>query len=236
MAAPQQFDVWFVAADTVYRGVPYGVLTGWAEQGRVAAGDKLRPAGSSDPWLRVADHPAVADFLYRPRPAAAAGPAEQLQPVEMDLGPHKEVEDEDVDMIPLIDISLVLLIFFMMTTAVAALSPVDVPDLRNISQPSNEKDAITILIDKKSTGEAFFALRVGEKPPAPEDNNLATPEELLRRLDARLAEAQRPPEVRIACHRDLERGWVRDIARELDKRKQKDQIASYFAEVNELKP
>jgi biopolymer transport protein ExbD len=234
MAAPQQFDVWFVAADTVYRGVPYGVVAGWAEQGRVSADDKLRPAGSAEAWVRVGDHPRVADFLYR-RPAGPVGPAEQLQPVEMDLGPHREVDDEDVDMIPLIDISLVLLIFFMMTTAVAALSPVDVPDLAYVSQPSNEKDAISIHIDKRSSGDVFFALRIGDKQPAPEDNNLATPEELLRRLDARLAEAQRPPEVRIACNRDLERGWLRDIARELDKRKQKDQIASYFAEVNEQK-
>ena len=38
MAAPQHFDVWFVAADTVYRGVPYGVVTGWAEQGRDIVG------------------------------------------------------------------------------------------------------------------------------------------------------------------------------------------------------
>src|SRR5262249_20401976 len=48
---PAAFDVWFQAADTVYRGVPYGVVTGWAEQGRLAAADKLRPAGTEDPWV-----------------------------------------------------------------------------------------------------------------------------------------------------------------------------------------
>jgi hypothetical protein len=233
MSAPQNFDVWFVAADTVYRGVPYGVLTGWAEQGRVSAGDKVRPAGTEQPWSRVGDHPLLADFLFRPRPtAAAADAAEQLQPVEMDLGKRYEDHDDDVDMIPLIDISLVLLIFFMMTTAVAALSPVNVPEMRYASELGKDADAITIHIDKRGEDEVFFAIRVGDRL-APEDNNLATPEEMLRRLDVRLAEAQRPPEVRVACHRDLPRSWVRDVARELDRRRQKDQIAFYTAEVNE---
>jgi biopolymer transport protein ExbD len=236
MAAPQHFDVWFVAADTVYRGVPYGVVTGWAEQGRVAADDKVRPAGTTQAWVRIADHPLLADFLFRPRPGTTADAAERLQPVEMDVLPARyEDHDEDVDMIPLIDISLVLLIFFMMTTAVAALSPVDVPDMRYASEPSKDKDAITIHIDKRSDGEVFFAVRVGDRI-APEDTNLATPEEMLRRLDARLDQAQRPPEVRVACHRELERGWVRDVARELHKRREKGQISSYSAEVNEQKP
>ena len=46
------------------------------------------------------------------------------QRVEFDDGwgrPHGD-EDDDVDMIPLIDISLVLLIYFMMTSAISALS------------------------------------------------------------------------------------------------------------------
>lgn len=235
MAAPQHFDVWFVAADTVYRGVPYGVVTGWAEQGRVAADDKVRPAGTEQPWARVGNHPLLADFLFRPRLVASSDASEQLQPVEMDVGGKRfEDEDDDVDMIPLIDISLVLLIFFMMTTAVAALSPVNVPDMHYASELGKDPDAITIQIDKRADDEVFFAVRVGDRL-APEDNNLATPEEMLRRLDVRLAEAQRPPEVRVACHRELPRSWVRDVARELDRRKQKEQISSYSAEVNEQK-
>jgi biopolymer transport protein ExbD len=234
MAAPQNYDVWFVVADTVYRGVPYGVVTGWAEQGRVAAEDKVRLAGTEQPWTRVGDNPLLADFLFRPRPASAADASEQLQPVEMDFGRRFEEEDDDVDMIPLIDISLVLLIFFMMTTAVAALSPVNVPDMHYASELSKDPDALTIHIDKRADGEVYFAVRVGDRL-APEDNNLSTPEEMLVRLDVRLSEAQRPPEVRVACHRDLPRSWVRDVARELDRRKQKDQISSYSAEVNEQK-
>src|SRR5687767_12170366 len=113
MAAPQSFDVWFVAADTVYKGVPYGVVTDWAGQGRVCADDKVRPAGTEKAWGRVGDHPLLADFLFRPRPAAPADTAEQLQPVQMEVAARRiDDDDDDVDMIPLIDISLVLLIFF----------------------------------------------------------------------------------------------------------------------------
>jgi biopolymer transport protein ExbD len=231
----QNFDVWFVTADTVYRGVPYGVVSGWAEQGRIAADDKVRPAGTEEPWIRVGDHSLLSDFLFRPRAGVAADTAEQLQPIEMDInGKRFDEDDDDVDMIPLIDISLVLLIFFMMTTAVAALSPVNVPDMHYASELSKDPDALTVHIDKRADGEVVFAVRVGDRL-APEDTNLATPEDMLRRLDVRLSEAQRPPEVRVACHRELPRSWVRDVARELDKRKQKEQISSYSAEVNEQK-
>jgi biopolymer transport protein ExbD len=235
---PDAFDVWFQAADTVYRGVPYGVVTGWAEQGRLAPDDKLRTANTEEPWVAAKAHPFVADFLFRQgRPPADADTYEQLQAVEMEVEPRKHPvdEDDDPDMIPLIDISLVLLVFFMMTTAVAALSPVEVPDMQHASELRKDADAFTIHIDKRADGEVFFALRIGEKNPLPEDNNLRTPEQALDRLMVRLREVQRPPEVRIACHKDLERGWVRDLARELDKLKAKEQIAFYGAEVNERK-
>ncbi len=235
---PAAFDVWFQAADTVYRAVPYGVVTSWAEQGRLAADDKLRTAGTDGPWVAAKAHPFVADFLFRQgQPATDADTYEQLQAVEMEVEPRKRAadDDDDPDMIPLIDISLVLLVFFMMTTAVAALSPVEVPDMQHASELRKDADAFTIHIDKRADGEVYFALRIGEKNPLPEDNNLRTPEDVLRRLDFRLGEVQRPPEVRIACHKDLQRGWVRDLARELDKRKAKEQIAFYGAEVNEKK-
>src|SRR5947209_1478312 len=138
--APDNFDVWFVKADTVYRGVPYGVVADWALQGRVAGEDRLRPAGSQVAWASVADHPLLADFLYRGSAAETGDLAEQLHAVDMDteFKMKGEGEHDDPDMIPLIDISLVLLIFFMMTTAVAALSPVDVPEMKHGSKMGSD--------------------------------------------------------------------------------------------------
>lgn len=235
--AAQSFDVWFVKADTVYRGVPPGVVTDWALQGRVAADDRVRPAGVESAWQRVGDHPLLSDFLFRKgeTTAESADYAEQLQKVEMDVSPRKRAEDDDddPDMIPLIDISLVLLVFFMMTTAVAALSPVEVPDMKHAAELTEDDDAFAVHIDKRAANDVFYALRVGKRPPAPEDNNLPTQEALLRRLDDRLTQAQRPPAVLIVCNREIERGWVRDLAQELDKRKTKRLISTYSAEVNE---
>jgi biopolymer transport protein ExbD len=60
--------------------------------------------------------------------------AEALEPVQIDFTWKRRPEDgdEDVDMIPLIDISLVLLIFFMMTAAVAAgLADIDTPKAKH---------------------------------------------------------------------------------------------------------
>lgn len=237
-ARPTAFDVWFVAADTVYRGVPYDVLSGWAGQGRVAGTDKLRPAGSNAPWTLVSDHPLVSDFLT-PTDASQLPDdlAEQLAAVELDVNfpSSQEDDDDDVDMIPLIDISLVLLIFFMMTSAVAALSPVDVPNMKNAFEPKNEADAITIRIEKRVSGEVFYAVQVGNGSPSPEDNNLASIGEMLNRLDVKLADVKQPPEVRVACDQNLPRERMREVAKELDARRVKEKIASYSAEVNEQK-
>ena len=55
----ENFDVFLMVADTVYKGVPYHVVCGWVEQGRANADDKLRPAGGSD-VDRAFDYGAVA--------------------------------------------------------------------------------------------------------------------------------------------------------------------------------
>jgi len=106
-ARGEQFDVFLVTADTVYKGVPYHVVCGWAEQGRVNADDKLRPAGSTAPWMRVGDHPMVSDFLPRkakiysaPLPIAKSVnsdyPTEPAHAIEMDRW-KKSPEDDDDD-------------------------------------------------------------------------------------------------------------------------------------------
>src|SRR5688500_18032688 len=94
------YDVWFQAANTVYRGVPHSVVTDWAQQGRVSAEDQVRAAGSDEGWLRPGAPPDLADFLFVRGgiggvPAVAARPGEELGPVEMDVGWTKTKLDED---------------------------------------------------------------------------------------------------------------------------------------------
>ncbi len=114
-------DVWIVDLKMVYRDVPFAVVADWLQQGRLLGEDRVRPAGGPA-WHQVASLPAFAAFLPRVEPLRAEDQAEALEPVEADVTwrSPSESEEEDVDMIPLIDISLVLLIFFMMTASVSS--------------------------------------------------------------------------------------------------------------------
>lgn len=233
------FDVWVQASNTIYRGVPFNVVTDWAQQGRLSATDRLRPAGTES-WSTVADDPIIADFLFVRPKQRAAGPAPALALEAADVAWHKlhQDGDDDVDMIPLIDISLVLLIFFMMTSAVAALSPIDVPQMKHAFNVTAGDDLL-VTIDRRANGDASYGVRVGDRPAAAGDADLDSLPLLLQRLDLRLEEmlnrGQGPPEVRFACHRLLPSERVHELVKELEKRKTAGKIASYRAEVNERK-
>jgi biopolymer transport protein ExbD len=127
-------DVWLVDLNEVYSAVPFTVVADWLQQGRLLAEDRVRLAGNQK-WHTISAVPAFAPYLPRPEPLAAEDQAEAMEPVELGLDFRRthEEEDEDVDMIPLIDISLVLLIFFMMTAAITsgALSPIQTPAARH---------------------------------------------------------------------------------------------------------
>lgn len=119
-AKQRLLDVWILEMNTVYREVPFVVVTDWLQQGRLLREDCVRLAGSKK-WHAISAVPALGPYLPRVEPQRAEDRAEALEPVELGLDWRRpsEEEDEDVDMIPLIDISLVLLIFFIMTATVA---------------------------------------------------------------------------------------------------------------------
>ena len=73
-----------------------------------------------------------------------------------------------------------------------------------------------------------------KKPVAADDNNLRTPEDAMRRLDAHLA-GGKPPAVRVASHRKLPIDRVDELALELDKRQRDGRILFYELEVTEKK-
>jgi biopolymer transport protein ExbD len=122
MAQKRRFlDVWIVESDTVYREVPYEVVTDWVQQGRLLEDDMLRWSGQAE-WFRLGSTPALMAYMPKPETDRAEDQAEMLEPVHVEFAwkrPHGE-EDDDPDMIPLIDVSLVLLVFFMMTTTAVA--------------------------------------------------------------------------------------------------------------------
>jgi biopolymer transport protein ExbD len=114
-------DVWIVETNTVYREVPFTVVTDWIQQGRLLGDDRVRPSGTAE-WFPIGSSPTFAPYVPKMEAHRAEDQAEALEPVQIDFTWKRrpEDEDDDVDMIPLIDISLVLLIFFMMTAAIAA--------------------------------------------------------------------------------------------------------------------
>ena len=125
-------DVWIIETNTVYREVPFEVVTDWVQQGRLLADDMLRPSGTAQ-WFRLGDNPSFSAYLPHSDPYAANDQAEALEPVAVDFSWKRrpEDEDDDVDMIPLIDVSLVLLVFFMMTAgAIAYASSLNLPEAR----------------------------------------------------------------------------------------------------------
>ncbi|AWM37920.1 Biopolymer transport protein ExbD/TolR [Gemmata obscuriglobus] len=257
---PKAFDVWFVTANTVYKAVPYNVVADWTAQGRLGRTDKVRPAGTEVPWVSVGKHELLADYVARPSPATAvpaspaAAPARHQEPDAADAPaerPNEAVElpdpeprgrvrrpedDDEVDMIPLIDISMVLLVFFIMIQASGALAPIDVPEMKYAGQLTGDPDAVTITVDKLNAESVYYSVRVGNVAPRPEHDQLPTPAAALQALQSLLKStgASRAPEVRIACHKGLPCERVDELQHELEKLRKSGLVNSTVATVVEV--
>jgi biopolymer transport protein ExbD len=247
------FDVWFLTANTVYKAVPYNVVADWTQQGRLAPTDMVRPAGTEDPWARVSEHDLLADFVPRANtakrvvaaapvavaaapgsaPAATEGEAVELPEPEEPPSKSRFEDDDDVDMIPLIDISMVLLVFFILVQATGALAPVDVPEMKYAGQLTADPEAITITIEKLNADEVYYSVRVGPTAPKPSADLLKTPEQAIDALLKELSGTTRPPEVRIACRKELPRERVYELRRMLEDKRKAGMISSFLATVVE---
>jgi biopolymer transport protein ExbD len=228
------YDVWLTAGNRVYRAVPYDVLTDWLQQGRIVAGDQVRTDGAGE-WRHVADLPAFAAFLPRAEPDQPNDAAEAFEHVAlaMPIRRRSSDDDDDVDMIPLIDISLVLLIFFMMTATVAvAGASIETPAVYNGTGMTTDLLMIWIGVDRLDNGAAVFSIGEGDRPAVPADDKLSLPD-VLSRLDARLKATGVGVPVRVAGHKRLPFGVVQQLTAELEKRRGRTGITEIKAEVNE---
>ena len=247
--AIQKFDVWFVSANTVYREVPFNVVADWAQQGRLIGSDQIRAGGTKD-WGPLSEHEQlglyltveepeenqVEEMVSSPAPRVTTDNAVSLPPPEYEFAHRRrpEDEDDDVDMIPLIDISLVLLVFFMMTATVSSVSKVLVPETVNVSEINESNKAINISIDQTSDGSPVFAVSRGNSPPAADDKSLTNESALFERFDAQMRNVSTPIEVRIAAHRDMPCEVIERVSTEVEKRRSRGVlITSILAEVSE---
>jgi biopolymer transport protein ExbD len=151
MAKVKNLDVWIIESNAVYQRVPFTVVTDWITQGRLLAEDKIRPVGTED-WFPISKVKQLAAYLPRPEAPRAEDEAEALEPVAFELTynrPRTEPED-DVDMIPLIDVSLVLLIYFMMILAASNPVMAVVLPLTKEGLKWREENGVTLIIDYKN--------------------------------------------------------------------------------------
>ena len=227
------FDLWFVQANTVTKEVPFHVVTDWIQQGRATPIDKVKPSGTAD-WYDLGAVVAFQPYFPEPDTRHPQDAAEAMAPVETEFDYKKPEEDldEDVDMIPLIDISLVLLIFFMMTMTAAAISRIMVPEAENAFSIEANPSVLRVDIDLRD-GQYFYSLGLGTLAPAPEDDNLTSDVELKARLDERLRVITVPPKARVAAHGDIPTGVVEEILNALEARRANEQISDVTVEINE---
>jgi hypothetical protein len=248
MADPKRFlDVWIVETGVAYREVPFAVVADWVQQGRLLEDDKLCPSGTKN-WQRLGDMPEFIPYLPKAEPHRPDDRAEALEPVEGEVAwKHRaDEEEDDPDMIPLIDVSLVLLIFFIMTTSGAlALSAFNTPSAAP-SLTSNKPEMLWVGIDcdenrqpktytigvGEKGADTTFEVPPGQRPP-PGDREMKVPPEFLRQLDERLAQENRTVEMAIKVNENLKDGYYMSMLLELQKRHVK--VSKMYDTVREKK-
>jgi biopolymer transport protein ExbD len=238
VAHKNAFDVWIVAVNTVYKAVPYNIVTDWVTQGRLLADDKLKLSGT-DQWVRLGDTAAFATFLPRSEPDSVGDEAEALAAVENEVYAHSHAgeghgEDDDIDMIPLIDISLVLLVFFMMTATVVTMNDnIKLPESRKAFELA--KTQMWVGIEPRGgSGTVAYSLGEGEKPAAADDKGLSL-DQLLKVIDRRLTDPNRKAmqlDFRVVADTGLPIEVVQRVIDELSKRK-KGGVGQIKAETSE---
>src|SRR5436190_16687172 len=158
-------DVWLVESNTVYKEVPFAVVTDWVQQGRVLETDMWKPSGTAN-WFPFGGKNDFAPYFPQPEPDRTEDQAEALEPVHVEFTYKRprEEEDDEVDMIPLIDVSLVLLVFFMLSATTAGMAAfVRTPDVENTLM-ADTPDAFRIDV-ANDKGVPIYSLAVARKPP-----------------------------------------------------------------------
>jgi biopolymer transport protein ExbD len=139
-------------------------------------------------------------------------------------------------MIPLIDVSLVLLIFFMLTASgvgIAATIPTPPAEFAPIV---DRPEGVWININLEGDGSnrvPVYAIGQGDKPsPDPEDRDIRSRKELLDRLGKFLKDKGRV-ELTINAHKEVQSGLVRQLTVELETGPWREKITQKFIGTSE---
>lgn len=206
-------DVWIVESNTVYKEVPFEVVVDWTQQGRLLEDDMLKPSGTRD-WFRLGGSPDFSPYLLKPVPGRTDDAAEAMEPIGEDFPVRRspaEDEDDDVDMIPLIDVSLVLLVFFMLIgTGAAVAGYVNTPEAE-YGQMADSNRSLRVDITQAPDGGFVYAVAAGDAAATEDERELASLAAMLDRLKARVLKASGPVEIVINADKKIPARVPRDV-------------------------
>jgi len=209
--ARRAMELKVVSLDRVYGPVPWDKLVQLAQQGRISAEDLVRQAGT-EAWSRVDEVPALAASLPQPSLVltdeggaaveldADAGAAGALLPAK------KPSEDVEMDMAPMIDVTFLLLIFFMLTNSLANPSPMDVPVAVHGRGVTLEGQQL-LLID---TEGGYY---LGDN--ASEENRAASLDALIQEVQANADASRAPMDVIVNAHKKSSYLQIRELVERL---------------------
>lgn len=165
-AEPAEPVVRQLPADEVYaEAIPVETAS---PSGKAAA----RPAKAS---------PAIAGASVIPEPHHAEHPPSALlldEEEEYGLPPRKKRDDGELDMTPMVDVTFLLLIFFMVTASFSLQKSIqmpkqnsDLPSMSNVEEPTEELDPIELEIAENGS---FLVLAADWERETPGKQNLIT--------------------------------------------------------------
>ncbi len=237
MAEKRRFlDVWIVESNTVYQEVPFEVVADWLQQGRLLADDMCKPSGTKD-WNRIGGHPDLEPYLIKEEPNRPDDQAEALEPIidpGLNYRRRHDEEDEDVDMIPLIDVSLVLLIYFMLAAGgAAAASLIRTPAAEHGSMVPNPSAVRIDIGPDPADGTPVYSVGEGGAPPAEDDKDLRSLQAVLNRVQAALNRRDDKAEVIINLDKNLPAKLGRDVLLALRAEPFRSKVSANFYGVSE---
>lgn len=197
-----------VARDQLLGPLPLETLVEMAAAGQISPDDLVRPGGSRV-WIRVTEVPELAARLPlapAPKPSwteAEEDPAEAREAGDpIRLGQRRRHEEAAMEMAPMIDVTFLLLIFFMLTNSLANPAAMDVPEAVH-GQGVPMENQLLILIDQHGS---YY---LGET--ATEQSAAVSVDALVQGVRKNVQASRETLDVIVSAHRDCKHRYVREL-------------------------
>jgi len=208
------YDVWIIKANQVIREIPAATIAQWIEERRLVVRDKIRPAGTAD-WFEVGQHPSLINILPQkenPEPETLESPSHSFQK-------HQGVDD-DIDMIPLIDVSLVLLVYFLMSTSSLGSGTSTKLPIAEYASVQGIKDQAWIEVENNKAYTVGFAERKKDQT-----TKFESQDKLIAYLQDEIKKGPGFKEVTVYAPGDISAGTIRNLVTSIEKSFGKDEIS-----------